>query len=195
MMQFPITITFKILTLAPKLYVADATGEAIGFVRQQLLAFREKVAVFRDETEAEELYRINADRIIDWSANYHISDTSGRAVGTIRRRGARSLWRAHYEVFIGDHQVFEIREASAFVRFLDLAIGEIPLVGLFTGYFFNPIYHVTRADGSLVLNVVKHRALLESRFAIDKLADIDAAEQECVLLAIMMMVLLERSRG
>ncbi len=194
-MQFPITITFKILTLAPKLYITDAGGQSVGFVRQKLFAFREAVTVFADETEATELYKINADRIIDWSANYHLTNATGREVGTLRRRGARSLWRASYEVWMGDGQVFEIHEASALVRFLDLVIGEIPLIGLFTGYFLNPVYNVTRSDDSMALKVTKHRSFLESQFVVEKLADISPEEQECVLLSIMMMVLLERRRG
>ncbi len=194
-MQFPINITFKILTLAPKLYVTDADGQSVGFVRQKLFAFREAVTVFADESEATELYKINADRIIDWSANYHLTNVAGQEIGTIRRRGARSLWRAHYEVWMGDEQVFQIQEASALVRFLDLLIGEIPVVGLFTGYFLNPVYNVTRFDDQMALKVTKHRSFLESTFAVEKLADITPEEQECVLLSIMMMVLLERQRG
>ena len=194
-MHFPVTITFKILTLAPKLYVTDAGGQSVGFVRQKLFAFREAVTVFADETVAIELYKINADRIIDWSANYHLTNVAGHEVGTIRRRGARSLWRAHYEVYIGERQIFEIREASALVRFVDLVIGEIPLIGLFTGYFLNPVYNVTRSDEALALKIVKHRSFLESRVLVEKLADISPEEQECVLLSIMMMVLLERRRG
>lgn len=194
-MNFPINITFKILTLAPKLYITEATGQSIGFVRQKLFAFREAVTVFADESEETELYKINADRIIDWSANYHMTNAAGHEVGTIRRRGARSLWRAHYEVWIGDEQVFQIQEASALVRFLDLLIGEIPVVGLFTGYFLNPVYNVTRFDGSMALKITKHRSFLESTFAVEKLVDITPQEQECVLLGTMMMVLLERRRG
>ena len=124
-MQFPIQIAFKILTLAPKLYVTDATGKSIGFVRQRLFAFRESVTVFADETQAVELYRIKADRVIDFNANYHVTSASGRSIGFVRRRGVRSLWRASYEVYLGEAPAFEIGEESAFVRFLDLVLGEI----------------------------------------------------------------------
>lgn len=194
-MQFPIQIAFKILTLAPKLYVTDAGGQSIGFVRQKLLALRESVTVFDSEAQATELYHIGADRIIDFNANYHLTRHGGETIGYVRRRGARSLWKAHYEVHLGDRMVFEIGEESAFVRLVDLLVGEIPIIGMFTGYFLNPVYNVTRPDGTRTLRIVKKRSFLESTFTIEQLAEIAPAEQECALLGTMMMVLLERSRG
>lgn len=194
-MKFPVQIRFKILTLAPKLYVTDSSGAEIGFVRQKLFRFKEAVTVFSDESQTKEIYKIDADRVIDFNANYHLTSISGRSVGYIRRRGVRSLWRAHYEIYLGDTQVFEVREQSAFVRFMDSLIGEIPFVGLLSGYFFNPIYDVTRQDGSIALQIKKQRAFLESFFTIEQTGPVSAPEQECALLSIMMMVLLERARG
>ena len=194
-MQFPIEIAFKLLTLAPKLYVTDASGTSLGFVRRKLFAFREAVTVFRDESEAEAIYKINADRIIDFNANYHLTSVSGRSIGYIRRRGVRSVWRAHYEVYLGDRRIFEIHEESALVRAIDTVIGEIPIIGLFTGFFLNPTYNVVRENGTTALRVIKRRAFLESLFRIEKIADIRPDEQECVMLALMMMILLERTRG
>jgi hypothetical protein len=48
----------------------------------------------------------------------------------------RSLWKAHYLVEgPKGAPALEIHEESAWVKFLDSVVGEIPLVGLFTGYF------------------------------------------------------------
>lgn len=194
-MQFPVQIRFKIWTFAPKLFVTDAAGNNIGFVRQKLFAFRDAVTIFADETQSREIYKIKADRIIDFNANFHLWSASGRSIGYLRRRGVRSLWRAHYEIYLGEQKLFDVHEQSAFVRFMDLLIGEIPFLGLFSGYFFNPIYDVTRDDGTLALQIHKQRAFLESMFNIEQLAPVRPEEQECALLAIMMMVLHERLRG
>jgi hypothetical protein len=195
-MQFPLEIVFKILALAPQMYVRDASGQSIGYVRQKLMAFKESVTVFTDETQAQPIYTINADRVIDFTANYHFADPAWRPLGHLRREGMRSLWRAHYVISVGDRPTFEVREQSAIVRLADSIFGQIPLIGALSGYFFNPTYIVSRmSDGTEALRMVKRPALLETHFAISQVGPITPDEQVSVLLGLMMIILLERSRG
>lgn len=194
-MQFPVQIAFKILAIAPQMYVRDAVGQSLGYVRQKLLAFKEKVTVFSDETQAKAIYTISADRIIDFNAEYHFANAAGKELGSVKRSGMRSLWRAHYVINVADAPTFEVHEESALVRFLDGLLGEIPFVGLLTGYFFNPVYLVTRMDGTVALRMLKRRALLESLFTIEKPVELSSAEQEAAMLGLMMIILLERDRG
>jgi hypothetical protein len=195
MMQFPLQIVFKILALAPQMYVSDAAGNAVGYVRRQLLAFKESVTIFTDETQSTPIYTINADRVIDFTANYHFAEADGRSLGYVRREGLRSLWRAHYVIIVGDRPTFEVNEESALVRLADNLVGEIPVVGAFTGYFLNPTYIVSRIGGPETLRMVKKPALLETHFAISQTSAITPPEQACALLGLMMIILLERSRG
>ncbi|MEZ5819002.1 MAG: hypothetical protein R3D44_18180 [Hyphomicrobiaceae bacterium] len=195
-MQFPVQIAFKILALAPQMYVRDATGQSIGYVRQKLMAFKEAVTVFADETQVRPIYTINADRVIDFTANYHFADAAGRPLGHLRREGMRSLWRAHYVISVGDRQIFEVNEESALVRFLDGLVGEIPGLNLLTGLFLNPTYIVSRVgSGEETLRMVKRPSLLETHFAISQSGPISPEEQASALLGLMMIILLERSRG
>jgi hypothetical protein len=194
-MQFPIQIVFKLLALAPQMYVNDGAGQHLGYVRQKLLAFKEKVTVFKDETQTTPLYSIAADRVIDFNAEYHFANAEGARLGSVQRSGMRSLWRAHYIININGAPAFELHEASGWVRLIDGIIGEIPFVGFLTGYFLNPKYNITRSQGAPALLMTKQRSLFESVFTIEKQADLTAQEQEAVMLSLMMIVLLERSRG
>lgn len=194
-MSFPLDVRFKILTLIPQLYIHDASGRPVGYVRKKFWAFKEDVTVFQDDTMSTPLYRINADRVIDFRASYRLSDGNGRTLGAVRRRGARSLWRATYEVLVGETHTFTVTEKSVLVRFLDLLIGEIPLIGLLTGYFLNPAYVLTRQGGGDAVLMTKRRALLESNFKIEKMGQLNEDEQLVVTLALMMIIFLERSRG
>lgn len=194
-MQFPLSISFKILTLIPELNVRDAAGAHIGYVRQKLLAFKESVTVYSDESRATPIYTINADRVIDFTANYHFADASGVPLGHVRREGFNSLWHAHYIISVCDRPTFDVREENGFVRLADNLVGEIPFVGMLTGYFFNPKYLVTRQDGTPVLRMTKKPALLETEFVIDQLGPLSPEEQASALLSLMMIVLLERARG
>ena len=194
-MQFPIQIVFKILALAPQMYVNDGTGKHLGFVKQRLLAFKEKVTVFTDDTQQTPIYSIAADRIIDFNAEYKFSNAQGVVLGSVKRSGMRSLWRAHYIIKLGDVATFELHEESGWVHLIDGALGEIPFVGFLTGYILNPKYNITRVQGGPALRMIKQRSLFESTFTIDQQGQLSAAEQEAAMLGLMMIVLLERSRG
>lgn len=194
-MQFPLRIRFRLLTLIPQLDVRDAAGASLGHVRQKLFAFKEDVTVYSDDTLSTPIYTIRADRVIDFSANYAFADASGRPLGRLRRQGMRSLWRAHYLIGFGDQPVFEVREESAWVRLGDSIVGQIPFLNVLTGYFLNPKYLVSRSDGSPVLRMTKRPALFETDFEIEQLGPILPDEQVVALLGLMMIILLERSRG
>lgn len=195
-MNYPIDFTFKLLALASQIYVRDASGALLGYAKQKLLKFKEDVRIFADEAQTEELYQIKADRVIDFSARYNFIDSqSGRQIGSIKRRGMRSIWRAHYEIFDGNSVVMEIKEESAMVKIIDGLIGEIPIVGMFTGYFFNPAYVATRTNGTPVARLQKQPAFFEGKFQLTPQAQMSDAEEQRVVLGFLMMTLLERSRG
>ncbi len=194
-MQFPIRIVFKLFTLAPQIYVTDGTGALIGYARQKLFRLKESVTIFADEAQSQPIYQIDADRVIDFSANYALKDAHGRVLGAVRRHGMRSLWRAHYEIVTASGRAFEVREESGWVRLVDSLVGEIPVIGMLTGYFLNPTYIVSRQDGGEILRMIKQRSFLESEFTIEQHASMDGDEQQVAMLGLTMIVLLERSRG
>jgi uncharacterized protein YxjI len=194
-MHYPLTFSFKILALAPQIAVHDAQGQLLLYVKQKLLKLKEAVTVFADETQSRPLFYINADRYLDISARYHITDAQGRSLGAVQRHGMRSLWKAHYEILAGESPLLTIREENPWIKVLDGLVGEIPIVGLFTGLLFQPAYLVTRQDGALALRLAKRRSLLESEFRVEQHAPLEPAQEQLALLGILMMILLERTRG
>ena len=197
-MQYPLELSFKIIALAPQIYVKDAQGQELLYVRQKLLKLKEKIRVFSDSGESRQLYELDADRILDFSPRYTFRDTGGQMVGAIKRQGARSLLKASYEVFgPDDRPIAHISEENPWTKLLDGVLGGIPIVGAFTGYFLNPRYVVQDlAAQRPMLRVTKHRSFLESRFEIARAeTTLGEASERAVLLAILVMVLLERERG
>jgi uncharacterized protein YxjI len=197
-MQYPLTLSFKIIALAPQIYVRDASGRELLYVKQKLLKLKEKIRVFADSSQSRELYEINADRILDIAARYSFTDASGQGVGSVKRQGLRSFWKATYEVAdASGRTIFLIEEENPWVKVLDGLLGEIPILGIFAGYFLHPRYNVKRADrGTLAFRVSKHRSFLESTFEIEELErSAGEAEEIPLVLSILMMTLLERQRG
>lgn len=195
-MNYPITLTFKILALASQIYVTDASNQTLGYVKQKLLKLKEDINVFADENQTQILFNIKADRVLDFSARYNFTDSSGRFLGSIKRQGMRSLWKSHYQISDANDQiVLDIHEESAWVKVIDALIGEIPIVGIFTGYLFNPAYIVSRPDQTAVARLQKQPAFLEGKFQLNALTQLAQSEEPIVLLGVLTMTLLERARG
>jgi hypothetical protein len=194
--RFPLDLRFKIVAIAPQISVADAGGTLLLYVKQRAFKLKESVTVFRDAEQTHPLYRIAADRVIDISAQYRIDDAGGSPLGVLRRQGMRSLWRAHYEVYRGGAPFLTIREENPWVKVVDGLVGEIPILGLFTGYVLHPAYRVERIDTrSTVMRAVKQPAFLAGRFTIEQVTALAPPEQTLAVLAVLMMLLLERRRG
>ncbi len=195
-MQYPLDMRFKILAIAPQIRVVDAGGDTICYVQQKMFRLKEAVSVFTDDSKQKLLCEIKADRVIDFSACYNFFDSSGEKFGAVRRKGMRSLWKAHYEINdeAGQHYA-TISEENPMAKVLDSILGDIPVVGLLTGYLFHPKYLGTDAKGSPLFRLTKQRAFLESSYSIEKLAEADPVEELRALMSMIMMTLLERRRG
>jgi hypothetical protein len=192
---YPLRLSFKIAALTPQISVTDSGDRLLLYVKQKAFKLKEKVTVFADQAQTRPLYSIGADRVIDFSAQYDITTAAGGRIGALKRRGMRSLWRAHYDVLRDGANVLTIREANPWVKVVDSLLGEVPVLGLLTGYLFNPAYVVARPDGTILLRVQKQPALFEGKFQVTRLADLPREEEELALLSVLIMLLLERTRG
>lgn len=195
--EYPLTLSFKVLALSAQVTVTDVRGRVVLHTKQKLFSFREKIEVFTDTSRSVLLAKVEANKVIDWSARYFASDAFMAPIGSVGRRGWRSLWRAHYEVFNpGDHLPdFTIREANAWAKVGDSLLQQIPVIGILSAYLFHPQYLASRADGALAMRMTKLPAFFEGRFQLDRLGELSAREELNLILAFLMMVILERRRG
>jgi uncharacterized protein YxjI len=193
--NYPLQLSFKILAIARQLSVTDATGRLVFYVKQKAFKLKESVTIFGDAEQTQPLYTIGADRVIDFSARYHITDQRGGVIGSVKRQGMKSLWRSRYDIMNGEAVVMTIQEANPWSKVFDSLFGEIPILGIFTGYLFHPAYNVLRPSGEPVMLLVKEPAFLEGKFRIEKMAALSEEEELRALLSLLMMVLLERARG
>ncbi len=195
-MNYPVELTFKLLALASQIYIRDVNGNLIGYVKQKLFKLKEDINVFADESQSKFLFNIKADRVFDFSARYNFTSSSGQFIGSIKRHGMRSIWKAHYEISdADDQQILQINEENAWTKVFDALIGEIPVVGMFSGYLFNPAYLMSRIDGSPVIRLEKQPAFFESKFLLTPQAQVSDNQGSLILLGSLMMTLMERSRG
>lgn len=151
--------------------------------------------MFGDEQQSKPLFNLKADRVIDFSARYRFTDQQGASVGSVKRQGMRSLWKAQYDILDGGIATMSIGEENGWVKVMDGLFGEIPLVGMFSGYLFHPAYLVSRQDGGVVMRMQKQPAFFEGKFMIEKKGKMSEGDEKRALLSLLMLVLLERRRG
>ncbi len=194
-MKYPLDMRFKILTLAQQIYVRDADGKSVLFIKQKMFRLKEKIDVLSDPDSGTKIFEINADRVIDFSANYSFTAADGTPWGAVRRKGMRSLWSAHYEVIEDGRIDMELVEENPWKKVIESILGEIPIVGFIFLYLLNPSYVIKMADGRIAFRATKKPSVLERYFTIEKLIDVDADDELRALLSLIMMVLLEKNRG
>jgi hypothetical protein len=194
-MQYPLDLSFKLVALAPQVSVTDATGQLAFYVKQKAFKLKEEVTVYADREQSRALYKIAADRILDFSARYRFTDAASTPLGSVKRQGMRSLWRSRFDVYDGDTPVATIREENPWVKVADGVFEAIPILGMFSGYLFHPSYLVARQDGALLLRLSKQPAFFEGKFRIERLSPLDETEETRLLLSVLMMLMLERAKG
>ncbi|MCP2038713.1 hypothetical protein [Chryseobacterium sp. HSC-36S06] len=196
-LNYPLDFKFKITTLSSDFNITDRNGNYVAYVRQKMFKLKEDVIVFNDETKSQELFRIKANQWIDFNASYAITDLqSGKIFGNLSRRGMRSLWKSQYDIADETSATkYQINEDNGWIKVLDGIIGEIPLVGMLTGYFLNPSYTVKDNAGKEYFKLKKMPSLFGRKFQLDRIIDINDEDESLVVLSFLMMVLLERERG
>lgn len=194
--QFPLDIQFKIATFHNDFIIKDRSGNTISYVRQKMLRLKEKVEVYTNDSMKDLQYTIQADRWIDFNAHYNFVDKNGAKVGSMGRKGMKSLWRSNYQIFNTEKQeIFTIREENPWAKVGDGFVGELPVISVFTGYMFHPKYGIINQEGVTVARLSKVNSFFGRKFKLEQLETISPQDKQLIMLSVMMMLLMERQRG
>lgn len=196
-LNYPLDFKFKITTLSSDFNITDRDGNYVAYVRQKMFRLKEDVIVFSDESRTQELFNIKANQWIDFNASYMMTDLlTGKKFGRLARKGMRSIWKARYDIIDeNDKPIYQINEDNGWIKVFDSFVGEIPILGMLTGYFLNPSYTVMDNAGKAYFRLKKMPSLIGRRFQLERLIDIDDEDESLIILSFLMMVLLERARG
>ena len=193
--NYPLYFKFKIGTIANDFVGKDSLGRTLFYVREKIFAWKDLIKVYSDETKSELLYQIKSNRVIDFQQTFTISDSNSRIIGKVRRRSIQSLWKSTFKLMDeNDNHDFKIKEKNAFTKFWDALFGEIPIIGFFSGYIFNPSYILESIDGNELFHIIKEPSFFGRKFRIEKLSP-EEFDEERFVLSIVLMILNERSRG
>ena len=194
--NYPVKFQFNIATFSNDFIAKDANRNTIAYVKQKMFKLKEDINIYNNETKSKVNYKIKADRWLDFSAAYTFFDEHGIEFGKIARKGWRSIWKATYDIIDKNQEKqYSINEENAWTKVFDSLLGEVPVLSLFTGYFFNPTYIVVNKDNLPMVRLKKLPSFFGRKFEITKLVELPEGSNERVMLGLMMMILLERRRG
>jgi uncharacterized protein YxjI len=96
----------KVLALTGKFNFFAPSGQTVLYSEQRMFKLKEDVRVYSGPNKSQELLRIKARQVIDFSAAYDVLDPLERVrVGTLQRRGLRSLARDEWQVLNANQQI------------------------------------------------------------------------------------------
>lgn len=170
--------------------IEDPAGNLIAFSKQKMFKIREDIRFWTDEGQGTELFRLATQKIIDFNANFEVTESAtGAVLGYIRRRGMKSsLYKDHWLIFDAQgRHVGDLHESSGFValvrRFVDLGFllptkfeiflgpeGSAHKIATFKQRFqiFGDTYDLTRDEA----------AKLDGRVLVGLLVCVDAIEEQ-----------------
>ncbi|HNZ25922.1 MAG TPA: hypothetical protein PLG34_07680 [Spirochaetota bacterium] len=191
MLSYPLNFTFKIVAFNPQVSVSDSAGNEVFYVKQKALALKESIKVFSDKSQSNVLFNINANKIIDFSAQYNITLPQGDAVGSLKRQGMKSIWKADYRIFNpSGEQIGVIKEENPWLKVLDSFLSGIPFLSMLV----NPSY-IIEENGKAVFRLKKRPAVFEGKFVLEKIGEATDANESLLIQSVIMAMLLERLRG
>lgn len=194
--QFPVNFEFKVSTIANDFTATDADGKTLAYVRQKMFKLKEDIQIYSDETRTKQNYSIKADKWLDFSTAYKFLDEDQKEFGKVVRKGWKSIWKAEYKIFNGSEQEkYNIREENGWIKVLDSILSQVPVLGILTGYLFNPSYIVKDQDEQEIIRLKKMPSFFGRRFELTKLGEMNEEDDDRIMLSLMMMILLERRRG
>ncbi len=77
--------------------VLDPTGNLLLFSEQKAFKLREDIRVYADESKTNEVLSIKTQKIIDFSPTFDVVDPKAGKIGSLKRKGLKSIIRDQWE--------------------------------------------------------------------------------------------------
>jgi uncharacterized protein YxjI len=111
----------QVFALTGRLRFYNPQEQLVLYVEQKMFRLREDIRLFADENKSQEVLLIKARTIIDFNTAYDVIDAPfNQKVGTLRRKGWRSMVRDEWEILDANDQVvgmlFEDSVGQALLR-------------------------------------------------------------------------------
>jgi hypothetical protein len=190
MLNYPLTLSFKLLALNPQAKVTDAAGQTVLYVKEKAFSLKININVFADEAQQQQLYHIQADKALGMNIPFSITTPAGALVGKVQRPTMTSMWKATYQISDPTGQeIGVVHEENPWLKVLDSVVSDVPFVHM----FINPGYLVD-LRGQPALYLKKQPSMIDRTFKLEKRADLAQADENLLLAAALLAMMMERMR-
>jgi uncharacterized protein YxjI len=145
------------------LYRISADGQPVAFVRQKRLKLKEEIRFFADESQTEELFRLDARQVLDVRGRFDVVAVDGTPIAMLEKVFGASLLRSTWRVLAPEGtEVAVAREQNQVVAILRRVQDTIPLP-----------YHFEILSDGRKLGEVRRRFSIRDRYDIDLSNDVE----------------------
>jgi hypothetical protein len=149
------------------LYRITAGGAPVAFVRQKKLAIKEDIRFFAREDETEELFRIKARKVMEFSGRYDVTAPDGERIGVLGKVFRKSLFRSTWSIMDANEQEVAIaKERSQFWAIVRRVIDAVPY-----GDFIPIVFHFRIDHGETHLGDFTRGFGVRDRYKLDLSGD------------------------
>jgi uncharacterized protein YxjI len=149
------------------LYRITTGGLPVAFVRQKKLAIKEDIRFFAHEDETEELFRLKARAVMEFSGRYDVTAPDGEKIGVLEKAFRKSLIRSTWRILEPDEQEVAVaQERSMSIALLRRGIDIVPY-----GEFFPVLFHFTIDAGEEHLGDFTRPWGIRDRYKLDLSGD------------------------
>lgn len=169
----------------PGLDIFDYSGNQVLYCQPKPFRLREDVRIFDAPRNGREVMNIKSRSILDFSANYDVVDLEhDEWLGTLRRKGWRSLIRDHWEILDPQERIIATVEEDNMT---------LALLRRFLSELIPQSYDVKAADGSLLGEGVQffNPFIYRIRFHIHKGPEHGGIDPRLMLAAAIMLSIIE----
>jgi uncharacterized protein YxjI len=155
--------------LGRKFHVYAPDGQLVAFVKHPLLKLKQEFTIYADESETMPLMHVKGRQLIALNMSFDVFDAgTGQLVGSIRRRGLKSIFRDTFELLAPGDQLVGVceEEGAAFLRrLIPILLGKwkIELNGQIVGQI-RQVFRFFVKEFTLDLSQNQNR--IDPRFAI-----------------------------
>jgi uncharacterized protein YxjI len=94
-------------------HIYNPEGTVVGYCKQKAFKLREDLRIYTDDSKSTELLHIATKSIIDFGAAYEVALPTGESLGTVRRKGMKSLIRDSWLIYNAEGaEIAKIEEDS-----------------------------------------------------------------------------------
>ncbi len=178
----------KLFTLLSQKYrIFDPQGNMVFFAKMKAFKLKEDLRLFHDEAMTQEVIAIKARRIVDFGAAYDIFDpVSQQRLGTLRRKGIRSMVRDQWAILNFDDQEIGTIEEDSWA---------LALVRRFVWSLLPQNYHIT-VKGHQIATVKRHISFIAMKISLTILpAAAEKIDTRVLLAATLLLSAVEGGQG